>query len=363
MKSLNNIKLRLLSYGVIAYMMLGFAWWSVLLFTKNRDAFYAKRDLLRIGMIAEGLIQTDEEFYRSQRFEDLEKHYLRQEWMILGEASVFVFSLAVGIWLINRGYNREVNGAKQRRNFLLSITHELKSPIASIKLVLETLHKRTLQRDQQEKLTKTGLYETDRLHMLVEDLLLSAKLETAYQPYLEPINLSALLQDLIHKLQSKYATAIFHYKEAVESSTITADKSGLTSVALNLLENAVKYSPESPQIDVCLQQQNGMIRFDVADQGIGVSDKEKEQIFEKFYRVGNEDTRQTKGTGLGLYIVEQVVKAHHGTISVLDNKPRGTIFRIELPTGDLETKERSDSMTKRLRDQETKRPSDSDMNT
>jgi len=103
MDNSNNIKLRLLSYGVIAYMMLGFIWWSVLLFTKNRDAFAAKRDLLRIGMIAEGLIKNDEEFYRSPRFQDLEKHYLRQEWMVLGEASVFVFSLVIGIWLINRG--------------------------------------------------------------------------------------------------------------------------------------------------------------------------------------------------------------------------------------------------------------------
>ncbi len=336
MDNSNNIKLRLLSYGVIAYMMLGFIWWSVLLFTKNRDAFAAKRDLLRIGMIAEGWIKNDEEFYRSTRFQELEKHYLWQEWMVLGEATVFVFSLVIGIWLINRGYNKEVNGAKQRRNFLLSITHELKSPIASIKLVFETMVKRELQREQQEKLTNIGLFETDRLHMLVEDLLLSAKLEAAYQPYLESLNVSDLLQDLVHKLQLKYPSAAFHYKEKVNHPVLTGDKAGLTSVALNLLENAVKYSPEAPQIDVQLQQENGSIRFEVADQGIGVNEKEKEQIFEKFYRVGNEDTRKTKGTGLGLYIVEQVVKAHGGTILVLDNKPKGTIFRIEFPLGRLE---------------------------
>lgn len=331
MNSPNNIRLRLLSYGVIAYMMLAFAWWSVLLFTKNRDAFYAKRDLLRILLVADGQVKTNEEFYGSTAYKVLEKHYMRQEWMILGEVTVFVFSLVIGIWLINRGYFKEVMAAKQRRNFLLSITHELKSPIASIKLVFETMIKRELKREQQEKLMHTGLFETDRLHMLVEDLLLSAKLETAYQPYLEALNLSELLQDLVYKMQIKYPAADFHYKEQAEDPIIIGDKSGLTSVALNLLENAVKYSPETPQISVKLTQQNSKIRFDVADQGIGVPDKEKEQIFEKFYRVGNEEIRQTKGTGLGLYIVEQIVKAHHGDIYILNNEPKGTIFRIELP--------------------------------
>lgn len=340
MNSPNNIRLRLLSYGIIAYMMLAFAWWSVLLFTKNRDAFYAKRDILRIIMVAEGRIKTNEEFYSSSAYKNLEKHYLRQEWMILGEASVFVFSLVIGIWLINRGYFKEVMAAKQRRNFLLSITHELKSPIASIKLVLETLLKRDLKREQLEKLTNSALFETDRLHMLVEDLLLSAKLETAYQPYLEAVNLSELLQDLVHKLQMKYPSVAIHYKEEIENPWIIADKSGLTSVAINLLENAVKYSLEAPQIMVQVMQHNENAVFEVADQGVGIPESEKAQIFEKFYRVGSEDTRKTKGTGLGLYIVEQIVKAHRGNIMVMNNEPKGTIFRIELPknSSDIEHK-------------------------
>jgi signal transduction histidine kinase len=334
MNSRNNIRLRLVSYGVIAYMLMAFAWWSVLLFTKNRDAFYAKRDLMRIGMVAQGLITTDEEFFASERYQELEQQYRWQEWMIFGEALFFVLSLVGGIWLINRGYHKEVMAAKQRRNFLLSITHELKSPLASIRLVLETLQKRgQLKREQVEKLAGNGLFETDRLHMLVEDLLLSAKLETAYQPHTEPLNLSNMLQDLVDKLRNKYPRVDFHFEENVDDATLVGDKSGLTSVALNLLENAVKYSPDHPRIDVRLWQNNGSLHFEVADQGIGISDKEKALIFEKFYRVGSEDTRKTKGTGLGLYIVDQIVRAHDGNISVLDNEPQGTVFRIELPKG------------------------------
>ncbi len=337
MNSRNNIRLRLLSYIVIAYMLMAFAWWSVLLFTKNRDAFFAKRDLLRIGMIAEGLVMDNEEFYKTKAYQTLEQSYRRQEWMILGEALVFVFSLIIGIWLINRGYNREVTAAKQRRNFLLSITHELKSPIASIKLIFETFVKRELRREQFEKLTKTGLHETERLYMLVEDLLLSAKLETAYQPSLESVDMAELLEDLLEKMRAKYNSATFRFEEDVIKPVLLGDKPGLTSVAINLLENAVKYSPGEPKIEVRLLQHNGTLRFEVADQGIGIADHEKKRIFEKFYRVGNEDTRKTKGTGLGLYIVEQIVKAHHGSIIVLDNKPRGTIFRIDFPMKDNET--------------------------
>ncbi len=331
MKQGNNIQLRLLSYVVIAYMLMAFAWWSILLFTKNRDAFYAKRDLLRIGMIAEGLIKNDSDFYASSAYRALENSYRRQEWMILGESAVFVFSLIIGIWLINRGYHKEVLAAKQRRNFLLSITHELKSPIASIKLIFETFARRELPREQAAKLIKTGLQETDRLYTLVEDLLLSAKLETAYQPHLEKIDMAELLEDLIEKMRAKYPQTTFRFEEDVVNPMLLGDRSGLTSVAINLLENAVKYSPDKPIVDARLIQHNGTLRFEVADQGIGIPDNEKKQIFEKFYRVGSEDTRKTKGTGLGLYIVDQIVKAHRGVIQVLDNQPQGTIFRIELP--------------------------------
>ena len=326
-----NIRLRLLTYGVIAYLLIAFAWWSVLLYTKNQDAFQAKVRLHILIMIAEGNIKTDSEFYQTQRYQELRKEYQRQEWMILGEAAVFVISLVIGVWLINRGYNNAVLAAQQRRNFLLSITHELKSPIASIRLVLETMLKRKLTESQADKLGKNALQETERLNTLVNDLLLSAKLESAYQPYKESLNLVDLLQDLVQRMKNKYPKGKFNFHSATSSASISGDRLGMTSVALNLLENAVKYSIEAPEIDVRLEEENHQIKMDFADQGIGISNKEKKKIFEKFYRVGNEDTRNTKGTGLGLYIVNQIVKAHQGSIDVLDNQPKGTIFRIVLP--------------------------------
>lgn len=332
MEKPRNIQLRLLSYGVIAYMMLAFAWWSILLFTKNRDAYEAKRDTMRLVMIArEEIPPTDEAFYNSPAFRELKKKYENQEYMILGEASVFVLSLAIGVWLINRGYHKEMLAAQQRRNFLLSITHELKSPIASIRLVLETFQRRELPRDKAERLIRNGLTEADRLNKLVNDLLLSAKLESAYQLHLEPVNLAQLLEDIFEQTEAKYPRASFTFNKESAVEDTMGDVAGLTSVILNLLENAVKYSAPEADIEARICQIDGKIRMEIADMGIGIEDREKNKIFDKFYRVGNEETRKTKGTGLGLYIVNEIVRAHKGKITVLDNKPRGTVFRIELP--------------------------------
>jgi two-component system phosphate regulon sensor histidine kinase PhoR len=331
----HNVKLRLLSYGVIAYMILAFAWWAILLFVKNRDAFHAKRDLLRLGLAAAGEVSSNEAFFAHPSYLELYRAYRSQEWMIAGEVAVFTLTLIIGVWLINRGYNKEMLAAQQRRNFLLSITHELKSPIASIRLVLETLLQRRLNDGQIEKLTSSGIKETERLNELVNDLLLSAKLESAYQPYLERFDLGELLADIVQKLREKYPEA--HITLDVAKNTVPffdGDKTGMTSVVLNLLENAVKYSFDEPEIAVSLRRRNGALHLEVADQGIGIDDREKKKIFAKFYRVGNEDTRKTKGTGLGLYIVDQIVKAHRGSISVLDNQPRGVVFHIKLPAAE-----------------------------
>jgi len=326
-----NIRLRLLSYIVMAYMLMAFAWWSVLLFTKNNDAFEAKAELLRIGMAAEGLYTNEAEFQETERYLSLKQQYDWQEWMILGEAGVFVVTLLIGVWLINRGYRKEVYAAKQQRNFLLSITHELKSPIASIRLIIETCMRRKLSREQIHKLSQNALKETERLNTLVSNLLLSAKLETAYQIHREELDLSVLIRELVTEMNEKFPEANFTFDEPSAVPHIRGDRPGLTSVVTNLLENAVKYSPDDSCIKTRLSQTDTGIRLDVIDEGYGVPEKEKKHIFEKFYRVGNEDTRKTKGTGLGLYIVKQIVLAHKGTIQVLDNEPKGTIFRVEIP--------------------------------
>jgi signal transduction histidine kinase len=326
-----NPRLRLLSNVVIAYMLLAFTWWSVLLFTKNKDAFLAKVQLRAFTMPMQEGYDPSVPFEETAEFKDLEKKYLRQEWMILGEAAVFIISLVIGIWLINRSYNKEMLAARQQRNFLLSITHELKSPIASIRLVLETILKRELRPDQLRGLSKNALHETERLHRLVDDLLLSARLEAAYQAMFEDFDISLMLRELTEQLTTKYPKAQLSFQADQPELICHADRAGITSVALNLIENAIKYSEEPAEVNISLLRDAHQVQIQIADQGIGIPSKEKEKVFQKFYRVGNEDTRQTKGTGLGLYIVDQIIKAHHGKINIEDNPPQGTVFTIILP--------------------------------
>ena len=327
---LNN-QLRIISYLVIFYMLLAFSWWTVLLHTKNRDAFLAKNELLKLSLIAKNEIKNEEEFLKISFHIELRDAYKRQEWMILGEASVFVLSLLIGIVFINRGYHKEILAAKQSSNFLLSITHELKSPIASIRLGFETLQRKKLSEEQSHVLLKNGINDTDRLNNLVSDLLLSARLESTYQLNTELFSLEILIEECVQLLKQKFPTAILKVNLIQEMPEILADYSAIRSVIINLLENAVKYSDSVPEINIGLTSNNERCNIEISDNGIGIDQSERKKIFEKFYRVGNEDQRKTKGTGLGLYIVDQIVRAHNGSITVSSNQPKGTIFNVFLP--------------------------------
>jgi signal transduction histidine kinase len=333
-----NRRLFRFSLIVIGYMALALSWWTVLLYNKNNDAFKAKTELLNQKALKEGKLQTGEKLYSLDEYRELHVYYNRQRYMIIGEGAVFLASLIAGIYFIRRGYIKEMESIRERRNFLLSITHELKSPIASIRLALETMIKRDLNKEQNQKLQTNALFETERLNQLVTDLLLSARLESTYTPNKEPLDIGELLENIIEKLRSKYPDAAFKFSQTDDLPYVGGDKLGLTSVALNLLENAVKYSrPAKPEIEThLLKDENGQVVITIADQGIGIAEGEKANIFKKFYRVGSEETRTTKGTGLGLFIVDQIVTAHGGRIEVMDNVPKGTIFEIHLPVDELE---------------------------
>lgn len=326
-----KLNLRLLSNAVVVYMLLAFIWWSVLLHSKNTDAFRAKAELMAIGMAAQGIIKTPSELHKQTQYLELKNKYDHQEMMIYGEALVFVLSLIFGIWMINRGYNTQVSGEQQTRNFLLSITHELKSPLASMRLALETIQKRELPRDTLERLCANGVKESDRLNSLVNDLLLAAKVDGGYAPHLEDIDLQHVMSQEVLNYRHKFPQACIDFVAPEKPVILQGDRLGLESVVDNLIENALKYSFESPQIHVMLAEKDNKIYMSFADNGIGVSEGDKKRIFDKFYRVGNEDTRKTKGTGLGLYIVHELVKLHKGKITVSDNTPRGTVFKIILP--------------------------------
>ena len=327
-------RLRLLSVFIIVYMLGALVWWSMLLDTKNQDAFEAKRALLELTLLGTGRIGDAAELLEQPEYISLEQAYRRQGYMILGEAFFLMISLAGGIYLVNHAYRKEVAAARHQRNFLLSITHELKSPLAGIQLALQTMKKRVLQEPMRERLTDSALSETSRLTGLVEDLLLSAKLDTQYTPNREPLDLRRLSAEWIERMRIKYPAITFALDVDGVEFNVLADAYGISSAVSNLLENAVKYIGDGSRVELALCERGSDVHLEVRDDGLGIGDAEKERIFDKFYRVGNEDTRSTKGTGLGLYIVNEVVRAHGGSVEVRDNRPRGSVFAICLPFGE-----------------------------
>ncbi len=252
--------------------------------------------------------------------------------MIMGEGFMFVAVFLTGAFYLHKSLSRERKLQEQKRNFLLSVTHELKSPLASIKLLLQTIQKRDLTKAQIQDFIDKSLNDIERLDDMVENMLLAAKIENSSYTFPKAsFNLSTLVANIVNRLQiSKCDCNQQIINAEIEPKIeITGDKFALTSVVTNLIENAVKYSNPCQSIDVRLyRNEDSQIRFEVADNGIGIADPEKHRIFEKFYRVGSEDTRNTKGTGLGLYIVKEVLDKHQASIRVKDNKPSGSVFEV-----------------------------------
>ena len=249
--------------------------------------------------------------------------------MILGEGSVFLIILLVGIYFFQRTIKKESEFHQQQQNFLLSVTHELKSPLAAIKLVLQTLVKRDLTKEKRDQLIGNSIEDVGRLDDLVENMLLATRIENnSYSYPKELFDFSELVKSIFDRAIITSENTRNFQQQIEDNITIMGDRFALGSLINNILENAVKYSPAGAAIQVQLYQQSNRIFFIVADQGVGIADSERQKIFQKFYRSGNELTRQNKGTGLGLFIVEQVAKNHQAKVVVSNNQPKGTIFEI-----------------------------------
>lgn len=308
-------------YLLVAYVFLQFAWWTYSMFQLNNEISYLKTELnLLKGESADDVIIKGNEI----------NSRLHKRWvMISSEGAVFVGLLLIGVMQIRKTLKKEKELSNRQKNFLLSVTHELRSPIASLKLQLQTLQKRELQKEKQLEILKNAVSDTDRLTNLVENILLAAKIDnSSFMINKERTDLSTYISENMNQMIS-----LFNYKQKVildidKKIFLNIDKTTFPSIILNLFENAVKYSAENSTIILSLKKQEKSIRLIVKDEGIGIPEDDKKNIFEKFYRAGNEETRKTKGTGLGLYIVKNIVELHGGSVTVKSNFPKGSIFEV-----------------------------------
>ncbi len=318
----------LLFYIVFGYIIIFSMWWGYLLFSKNEQAFNEKVELDRINYQSK---HDPIKYEETQSYLQLLTKYKSYRVMVLSEGMFFLFLQIMGLVQVRRIFGKEIELAAQQTNFLHSITHELKSPLSSVKLALQTIVKRQLEPEQKAKLVNNALSDVVRLESLVDNILFAAKIERDTHGFSnEEVNLS----DLVHLVVEKFVgnkKNIQLLTEIEDEVYYNTDQMGFISVVMNLIENAIKYSEVNSIVSVSLISTDAAITLAVRDQGFGIPDEYKKKVFDKFYRVGNEDTRKTKGTGLGLFIVGRFIEIYKGRISISDNNPKGSIFELSLP--------------------------------
>ena len=258
--------------------------------------------------------------------QQLEEERFQQRNIWLYQSILLLVLVASGIYGVYYSIDSIYQLNKRQNNFLLSVTHEFKTPIASIRLMLQTSKHPKVKEEKKAELIENSIENTFRLEELAENMLVSMQIENdKYQYALSTIDLSQMLNQVIDNQSIKGEIT-----GTIEPGiTLTGDGFIMRMVANNLIENAFKYSNNQP-IEVNLYMQGTKKVLEVKDIGVGIAKEDYKKIYKKFFRVQDEETRTTKGTGLGLFIVKQAVERHRGKVAVMANKPRGSVFIVEL---------------------------------
>jgi signal transduction histidine kinase len=242
--------------------------------------------------------------------------------------------LIAGLGLLVLLLVREVKLNERQSNFVSAVTHELKTPVASLKLYLDTLTLRDLAEGQRQEFYRTMHQDIERLNATINNVLNAAMYTDRPVVDPQPLDLAKLVRRALDLTRTRFQLP----EEALgytgpERLLLRGDAAALETALLNLLDNGVKYSKEKIQIDVEVGEDgDGQAHLRVRDHGIGMSRAHLAFVFNRFYRIGTEVRRSRTGTGLGLFIVKSVVKGHHGTVSAESPGPdRGSTFTITLP--------------------------------
>ncbi len=255
----------------------------------------------------------------------------RRVGMVFGEGAVFLVILAVGIYRIRKSISKELAFQQQQQNFLLTVTHELKTPIAALKLYIQTLQKHHLPEDKKEKILTGALQENERLSQLIENILNASRAENKqFALQKQNTELVGLVHTITERYQARYHAKLIDFSGPKELFA-EVDQHMLDTIIVNLMENAIKYGGTQQLISIKMEKLDRVVAIKIADQGPGIDPAERLHIFEKFYRIGSEETRKQAGSGLGLYIVAEYVRLHNGQIRCIENSPSGSIFELILP--------------------------------
>jgi signal transduction histidine kinase len=251
---------------------------------------------------------------------------------------IFFSAIITGLVLNTIFLVAEIRRNEQHDSFINAVTHELKTPITSIRLYLQTLERREVAEEQRREFYKLMLLDTDRLLGTVEQVLRAGKAGHKKAGQRLPVEFDGLVRDCVelartrHHLQPESLGYQEHFSNG-DSACVLGDPEELRTAVSNLLDNAVKYSPDGVHISVDLESpEEERIVLRVRDRGVGIPQQELKRIFKRFYRVTQRPAARVKGTGLGLFIVRAIVRKHGGRVfAESEGAGKGTTVTLELP--------------------------------
>jgi two-component system sensor histidine kinase SenX3 len=257
---------------------------------------------------------------------------------------IFFGAIVTGLVLNTIFLIREIRRNEQHDSFINAVTHELKTPIASIRLYLQTLQRLEVGEAQRRQFYELMLLDTDRLMHTVEQVLKAGEAAQKKAPsHRMPVQFDALVRECMElaRVRHHLQPGDLEYRESLSlphstngaGASVIGDPEELRTAVSNLLDNAVKYSPDGVRISVVLESpDDGRLALRVRDQGVGIPEQELKRIFKRFYRVTQRSLSQVKGTGLGLFIVRSIARKHGGRVfAQSEGAGKGTTVTLELP--------------------------------
>ena len=243
--------------------------------------------------------------------------------------------LILGLWMIYRNIQKEIRLAQIKSDFVSNVSHEIRTPLALISMFAETLEmNRATSEEKKQEYYSIIRNEANRLASIVNKILSFSKMEAGKIDYdKEPTDLNEVVEDILKTYDYHLRSQGFNWKLSLAENMpiVETDQSAVSEALINLLDNAVKYSNGSKEIEVKLGAEGQHAFIEVKDYGLGISQEDQKYIFDKFYRVPTGAVHNTKGTGLGLTLVWRIMQAHGGSVEVESLEDNGSTFRLIFP--------------------------------
>ena len=270
--------------------------------------------------------------YQGTSVAELGRTWVHRSFLILGILSLMIIG---GLVLTKHIVSKEMGLARLKSDFVSNVSHELRTPLALIRLYAETLELgRISTREKKQQYYRIIRKESERLTALINNILDFSRIEAGRKEYeFRETNIAELVHNTLDSYRYQIEQQGFAFEENIASDLppVRVDREAIARALVNLVNNALKYSTDEKFLGVKLYRENGVLKLEVADRGIGIARRDQSKIFEKFYRTGDPLVHNTKGSGLGLSLVRHITQAHGGEIVVESTPGKGSKFILSLP--------------------------------